>query len=150
MVGVILCVLFLMGWRSMLVVGTALPISALMVLTGMRWLGIPLHQMSVTGLIVAMGLLIDNPIVIVEEVRGRVFQGKPIRQAMREAISHLSMPLAGATFTTVLAFLPIAFLAGPAGEFVGGIAISVILAIVSYVLAPMSPFWQLFPMCSLR
>ena len=134
MVGVVLCVLFLMGWRSMLVVGMALPISALMVLTGMRWFGIPLHQMSVTGLIVAMGLLIDNPIVIVEEVRGRVFQGKPILRAVREAIQHLWMPLAGATFTTVLAFLPIASLPGPAGEFVGGIAISVILAIVSSLL----------------
>lgn len=134
MAGVVLCVLLLMGWRSMLVVGTALPISALMVLAGMRWLGIPLHQMSVTGLIVAMGLLIDNPIVIVEEVRGRVFRGKSITEAMSEAVQHLSMPLAGATFTTVLAFLPIASLPGPAGEFVSGIAISVILAIVSSLL----------------
>ncbi len=133
---VIIVILVLMGWRSTLVVTLALPLSALMVLAGMRMLGIPIHQMSVTGLIIALGLLIDNAIVIVDEVRSRIFAGlKPLR-AIRQAVSHLAMPLFGSTLTTTLAFVPIATLPGPPGEFVGTIAISVILAInASLILA---------------
>ena len=72
---VVAVILVMMGWRSALVVGAALPLSALMVLSGLRFLGIPLHQMSVMGLIIAMGLLIDNAIVIVDEVRARLREG---------------------------------------------------------------------------
>ena len=130
-------VLLMMGWRSMLVVAAALPLSALMVLAAMRALGIPLHQMSVTGLIVALGLLIDNAIVMVDEVHSRCSQGESPRQAITASIRQLAMPLFGSTLTTVLAFLPIATLPGPTQEsFVGTIAVSVILAIVaSFVLA---------------
>ena len=133
---VALVVLLLMGWRSMLVVGMALPLSALMVITGMRALSIPIHQMSVTGLIVALGLLIDNAIVIVEEVRTRIVNGESPQQSITGSVRHLGMPLFGSTLTTALAFLPIATLPGPSGEFVGSIAVSVILAIcASFVLA---------------
>ena len=61
---VVIVMLFMMGWRSALIVSLALPLSSLMVLAGMRLLRIPLHQMSVTGLIIALGLLIDNAIVM--------------------------------------------------------------------------------------
>ncbi|MEM8946295.1 MAG: efflux RND transporter permease subunit [Planctomycetota bacterium] len=133
---VVLVVLVLMGWRSMIVVGITLPLSALMVLSGMRVLQIPMHQMSVTGLIIALGLLIDNAIVIVEDVRARIFDGDSTLVAIRRGIRHLSMPLFGSTLTTALAFTPIATLPGPPGEFVGTIAVSVILAIgASFVLA---------------
>lgn len=128
---VVLVLLLLMGWRSMVVVAMALPLSALLVFTGMRALEIPIHQMSVTGLIVALGLLIDNAIVMVEEVRSRIYSGKSALVAIRGAVRHLAMPLFGSTITTALAFLPIATLPGPAGEFVGTIAMSVILAIVA-------------------
>jgi len=133
---VLVVVLLLMGWRSMLVVGLALPLSALMVIFGMRALSIPIHQMSVTGLIVALGLLIDNAIVIVEEVRTRIVKGASTKQSITDSVRHLGMPLFGSTLTTTLAFLPIATLPGPSGEFVGSIAVSVILAIcASFVLA---------------
>ena len=126
---VVLIVLLLMGWRSMLVVGAALPLTALLVVVGMRLLAIPIHQMSVTGLIVALGLLIDNAIVMVEEVRSRIVKGVPPALAITGSVQHLAMPLFGSTLTTTLAFLPIATLPGPPGEFVGTIAVSVILAI---------------------
>ncbi len=133
---VVLIVLVLMGWRSMVVVGTALPLSALMVITGMRVLSIPIHQMSVTGLIVALGLLIDNAIVIVENVRSRIVHGATPANAIVGGVRHLAVPLLGSTLTTALAFLPIATLPGPPGEFVGTIATSVILAICSsFILA---------------
>ena len=135
---VVVVVLLLMGWRSMIVVGCALPLSVLMVISGMRLLGIPLHQMSVTGLIIALGLLIDNAIVIVEDVRSRVFAGCPVATAVRDGIRHLAMPLCGSTLTTALAFMPIATLPGPPGEFVGTIAVGVILAITASLLLAMT------------
>ncbi len=132
---VIFVVLLMMGWRSMIVVVAALPLSAALVITGMRWLEIPLHQMSVTGLIVALGLLIDNAIVMVEDIRQRLVKLN-VSAAIVQSIAHLRMPLLGSTLTTTFAFLPIATLPGPPGEFVGTIAVSVILAIVaSFVLA---------------
>jgi len=127
---VILVVLLMMGWRSMIVVAAALPLSAALVIAGMRWMEIPLHQMSVTGLIVALGLLIDNAIVMVEDLRQRL-EKADLATAVGLSIAHLRMPLLGSTLTTTLAFLPIATLPGPSGEFVGTIAVSVILAIVA-------------------
>lgn len=124
-------ILVLMGWRSALIVCSALPLSALMVLTGMRFLEIPIHQMSVTGLIVALGLLIDNAIVIVDEVSAKLRSGRGAQDAVRESVGHLAVPLLGSTLTTAFAFAPIALMPGPAGEFVGSIAVSVILAIFS-------------------
>lgn len=126
----------LMGWRSALIVGSALPLAALMVMTGLRFLGIPVHQMSVTGLIIALGLLIDNAIVIVDEVTEKLRRGVSPGEAVGSSVSHLAVPLFGSTLTTALAFGPIALMPGPAGEFVGSIAVSVILAIASsFVLA---------------
>ena len=121
----------LMGWRSALIVGSALPLSALMVLAGMRFLDIPVHQMSITGLIIALGLLIDNAIVIVDEVNIRLREGMKPAEAVSSAVTHLALPLLGSTLTTAFAFAPIALMPGPAGEFVGAISISVVLAISS-------------------
>lgn len=135
-VAVMFVVMLLMGWRSMIVVGAALPLSAFLVLWAMRLMSIPVHQMSVTGLIVALGLLIDNAIVIVDDVRSRILAGGTRSGSIVAGIKHLATPLLGSTLTTAMAFLPIATLPGPPGEFVGTIAVSVILAIcASFLLA---------------
>ena len=130
-VAVIVVMLFMMGWRSAMIVSLALPLSSLMVLTGMQMLSIPMHQMSVTGLIIALGLLIDNAIVMVDEVRERLHRGLPASEAITGSVRHLVVPLLGSTVTTALAFAPIALMPGSVGEFVGTIAISVILALFS-------------------
>lgn len=119
----------LMGFRSAVIVTLTLPLASLIVLFMLRMVGIPIHQMSVTGLIIALGLLIDNAIVMVDEVQGRLQDGKSPIDAMSQSVSHLAGPLLGSTLTTALAFAPIALMPGPAGEFVGAIAISVIFAI---------------------
>ncbi len=124
-------VFLMMGWRSAIIVCSALPLSAMMVLTGMRYLEIPIHQMSVTGLIVALGLLIDNAIVIVDDVAVKLRSGVQPSEAVSKSVRHLAVPLLGSTVTTALAFAPIAIMPGPAGEFVGAIAVSVMLAIFS-------------------
>ena len=135
----VICVVWLMmGWRSAVVVGVALPLSSLMVLAGMRGLGLPMHQMSITGLIIALGLLIDNAIVMVDEVRGRIAAGSSRRDAVGKSVRHLAVPLFGSTVTTALSFAPIALMPGPAGEFVGSIALSVILAVSSSLFLAMT------------
>jgi multidrug efflux pump len=128
---VVVVMFLVMGWRSALIVSLALPLSSLMVLAGMQLLGIPMHQMSVTGLIIALGLLIDNAIVMVDEVRHRLHDGLSARQAIDRSVRHLIIPLLGSTVTTALAFAPIALMPGSVGEFVGTIAVSVILALFS-------------------
>ena len=120
-----------MGWRSSLIVGSALPLAVFAVFGWMRVLGIPLHQMSVTGLILALGLLIDNAIVMVDEVGIKLRQGLKPEAAVVKSVSYLSAPLLASTLTTVLSFMPIVLLPGGPGEFVGSIAVSVILALIS-------------------
>jgi len=130
--GIVVLVLFVtMGLRSALVVSATLPLAVAMVLAEMLLIGMPLHQTSITGLIVALGLLIDNAIVVVDDYGSRVRAGEARAAAVSGAVRHLVVPLAASTLTTVLAFLPIALMPGGAGEFVGPIAIGVGLAVTS-------------------
>lgn len=129
--GVMAVLFFLMGARAALLVGVALPLTSLMVLALMRFTGLPIHQMSVTGLIIALGLLIDNAIVMVDEVSHELSVGRSPLDAVKTSVRRLAVPLLGSTLTTVLAFMPIVLMPGPAGEFVGAIGITVSFALVS-------------------
>ncbi|MHC4391636.1 MAG: efflux RND transporter permease subunit [Planctomycetota bacterium] len=128
---VLLCVLLMMGWRRALVVSAALPLSALAVLAGLNAMDIPIQQMSVTGLIIALGLLIDTAIVMADEVGQHRATGHSLLASIDGAVRELFVPLLGSTLTTVFAFMPIALMPGGAGEFVGSMAVSVIIALVS-------------------
>ncbi len=134
---VILAVLFItLGWRAALTVAFALPLTVGFTLTCMRIFGLPIHQMSVTGLVVALGIMVDNAIVMTDTIQRFRRLGMTGAAAMMRAIRQLWAPLAGSTLTTVLAFLPIAMMSGSAGEFVSGIAISVIFALLgSYLIS---------------
>ena len=123
--------LIFMGWRSSVLVTATLPVAALMVLGGMNYLDIPIHQMSITGLIIALGLLIDNAIIAADEIDISLRRGLSPKAAVTDMVSRLFAPLLASTVTTALAFAPIALMEGPAGEFVGSIAITVMLAIFS-------------------
>lgn len=128
---VVVLLLWLMGLRAALIVSIALPLSSAMVLAAMQALDIPLHQMSVTGLIISLGLLIDNAIVIVDDYRLRTSRGVPAATAIAEALRQMTMPLFASTATTVLAFLPIAFAPGGVGDFTGTLGSTVCLAVGS-------------------
>ena len=129
-VAVLLVIVLMMGWKEAILVSTALPLTSLVVLAGLHFLGIPLHQMSITGLIIASGLLIDNAIIAVDEIRIRIEEGYSPIDAVKRTVDFLFLPLFGSTITTVLSFAPIALMPGAAGEFVGTIAIGVILALI--------------------
>ncbi|MEO1039231.1 MAG: efflux RND transporter permease subunit [Pseudomonadota bacterium] len=129
---IVFCVLFLMmGWRSALIVGSALPLTILLVLVLINLIGQPLHQMSVTGIVVALGLLIDNAIVVADDYRILRGRGMERIEAVEKAVKTLFGPLLASTLTTIFAFAPIALLPGSAGEFVGMIGVSVIFAVAS-------------------
>lgn len=135
---VALVTLLFMGWRSALLVTATLPVASLMVVAGMRAMGIPIHQMSVTGLIIALGLMIDNAIIATDEIQLSLRRGLSPKQSVQDMVGRLFAPLLASTVTTALAFAPIALMEGPAGEFVGAIALTVILAIFSSFLLAMT------------
>lgn len=127
---------FSLGWRSALMVSAALPLTILFALACMRFFSLPIHQMSVTGLIVALGIMVDNAIVMVDTVARYRRQGLSGFQAASQAVRHLWIPLLGSTLTTILTFMPIVLLPGNAGEFVGGIALTVIFSLIgSYLIS---------------
>ena len=128
---VLLVLIWMMGVRSALTVGIALPLSAAMVLIGMMYLDIPLHQMSVTGLIISLGLLIDNAIVVVEDYKLKRQRGASVGEAIDRSIKHLWIPLGASTATTVFAFMPIALAPGGVGDFTGTLGVTVALSVAS-------------------
>lgn len=128
---VVAVTLVTMGWRSALVVGAALPITSLAMFGWMTVFGIPMHQMSVSGLIIALGLLIDNAIITVDEIQGEMQHGAKTIEAVARTVDYLKVPLFASTVTTVMTFLPIYLLPGGAGEFVGSLGLSVIMALIS-------------------
>ena len=130
-VGLVVAVLFLtLGVRAAAIVALVLPVVSLATLASMNFIGLPIHQMSVTGLIVALGLLVDAAIVMVDEVRQRLAKGMPRETAVGDATKRLAAPLLASTVTTALSFTPMILLPGPAGDFVGSIAIAVVLMLV--------------------
>ena len=122
---------FLLGIRPGLIVTAILPFSVSLVLLGCQLIGLPLHMTSITGIIIALGLLIDNGIIVVEDYKFRRSQGLSIKDSINETLIQLTTPLAAATGTTVFAFMPIVTGEGSSVEFVGGLAITVIMSIVS-------------------
>lgn len=128
---IILAVLMLtLGLKNAVIVSLSLPLTALFTLACMKFIGLPIHQMSVTGLVVALGIMVDNAIVIVDAISQRRQKGLQRLDAVKQTLQHLWLPLAGSTITTMLAFAPIVLMPGAAGEFVGGIAISVMFALL--------------------
>lgn len=143
----VVAILFLsMGWRSAITVGLAIPATALLTLAFFKPLGIDIHQMSITGIIVALGLMVDNAIVMTNALRERFLQGDSVIAATRDALLHLAVPLLASTLTTILAFMPIVLMPGPAGEFVGPLAMAVIVALVSSYLVSLLLVPALSPM----
>lgn len=123
-IGVLLITL---GLRAALIVALILPVVSLATIATMNFMGLAIHQMSVTGLIVALGLLVDAGIVITDEVAQRIRRGFARIEAVRDAVRRLYGPLFASTVTTALSFMPMILLPGPAGDFVGSIAMSVVI-----------------------
>ena len=117
---IVVAVLFVtLGWRAALIVALSLPLCTLLSMVVLNYLDVPIHQLSMTGLVVALGLLVDGSIVVTDEIRKHLLEGDEAIEAMQKAVKRMTVPLVSATATTVLAFTPMAILQGPSGDFLG-------------------------------
>jgi len=125
-----------MGLRMGLLVASILPMVA-MISIGLYDLGGGvLHQVAVIGMVISLGILIDNAIVIVENIQGHLDQGMRRLDALRKAVSELAGPLGASTGTTLAAFAPLLLSKGGAADFTRGVPVMIMLTLsVSYLLA---------------
>jgi multidrug efflux pump subunit AcrB len=135
---VIAILLAMMGHRAVVPVSAALPLTVLVVLAGMRLFAIPIHQMSMAGMIMALGLLIDNAIIMYDAIRKRIEDGRSPEQSIAASVRLLAWPLTGSTLTTMLAFTPLLLLPGAVGEFLSGVAFTVVLSLGASLLLAMT------------
>jgi len=148
-VGLVVAVLFVtLGLRAALIVAVILPVVSLASLATMNAIGLPIHQMSVTGMIVALGLLVDAGIVMTDEIARRLRNRVPRARAVADSVGRLTMPLFASTATTALSFTPMILLPGPAGDFVGSIALAVVIMlgwsfVVAITITPAIAGWVL-------
>ena len=130
-------VIFLsLGLRSSLVVALAIPLSLLIGLGFVDLAGYGLQQISIAGLVVVLGMLVDNSIVMVENINRFIQLGHTKREASHLAASEIGWPVVTATLTTVLAFLPIAAMPEMVGAFIKSLPITIMVTLgVSLFLA---------------
>ncbi|HEX9952077.1 MAG TPA: efflux RND transporter permease subunit [Rubricoccaceae bacterium] len=138
---------FLNSWRSTVITGLALPVSVLASFVPLWILGFTLNTMSLLGLSLAIGIIIDDAIVVRENIVRHVEMGKDHFRASKEGTDEIGLAVAATTFSIVAVFVPIAFIDGIAGQwfkpFALTIATSVLVSLfVSFSLDPMlSAYW---------
>jgi len=131
MILVILILLFFMGLRNASFVGLAIPLS---MLTGILWLfltGVTLNMVVLFSLILALGMLVDNAIVVVENIYRYIQQGYSNVDAAKYGTGEVAIPIIASTATTLAAFLPLAFWPGLFGKFLKYLPITLILVLSS-------------------
>ena len=144
---VLVVFLFLNSWRSTVITGLALPVSVLAAFAAVWAFGFTLNTMSLMGLSLAIGILIDDAIVVRENIVRHVEMGKDHYTAAREGTAEIGLAVAATTFSIVAVFVPVAFMYGMAGQwfkpFALTIASSVLVSLfVSFSLDPMlSAYW---------
>ncbi|WDD99599.1 efflux RND transporter permease subunit [Thalassomonas actiniarum] len=133
---VLLVVILFLGMRTGLIVGSIVPFVMLGTLAIMKVSGIKLEQLSLSTLIIALGLLVDNGIVIAEDFKRRLEQGTDRYQAMCRGGKELAMPLLSSSVTTILFFLPLMLAEHVAGEFTRSVSLVILITLLtSWVLA---------------
>jgi multidrug efflux pump subunit AcrB len=133
---VVLVMLVFLGVRTGLVIAALIPMAILMALMIMGLLNIGLDQMSLAALIIALGLLVDNAIVMSESIMVMIAQGKPRLQAALDSAAELRIPLLTSSLTTAAAFLPIYLAESAVGEYTAPIfEVVTITLLSSWVLA---------------
>ncbi len=130
-IGLVLLTLLPLGWRASGVVMIAIPLSLLMGLTGLAWLGFTVNQLSIVGFVIALGLLVDDAIVVVENVARHLRRGADPVTAAIEGTREITMAVIGCTATLLLAFLPLLALPGTAGLFIRSLPVTVVVTIAA-------------------
>ncbi len=144
---VLVVFVFLNSWRSTVITGLALPVSALASFVPLWAMGFTLNTMSLLGLSLAIGILIDDAIVVRENIVRHVEMGKDHFEAAHEGTDEIGLAVAATTFSIVAVFAPVAFMSGLAGQWFKPFALTIAFAVlvslfVSFSLDPMlSAYW---------
>ncbi|PYP79937.1 MAG: AcrB/AcrD/AcrF family protein [Gemmatimonadetes bacterium] len=144
---VLVVFLFLNSWRSTVITGLALPVSVLASFVPLMLFGFTLNTMSLLGLSLAIGILIDDAIVVRENIVRHVEMGKDHLVASHEGTDEIGLAVAATTFSIVAVFVPVGFMSGFAGQWFKPFALTIAAAVlvslfVSFSLDPMlSAYW---------
>ncbi|MDX2184584.1 MAG: efflux RND transporter permease subunit, partial [Gemmatimonadaceae bacterium] len=144
---VLVVFLFLNSWRSTVITGLALPVSVLASFIAVWWFGFTLNTMSLLGLSLAIGILIDDAIVVRENIVRHVEMGKDHYTASKDGTDEIGLAVAATTSSIIAVFVPIAFIYGIAGQWFKPFALTIACSVavslfVSFSLDPMlSAYW---------
>ncbi|MBL8752383.1 MAG: efflux RND transporter permease subunit [Planctomycetes bacterium] len=128
--------LFLGSWRATLVVLTSIPLALLCSVIGLSWAGATFNLMTLGGLALAIGILVDNALVEIENIKRQVGLGKDVRQAILDGAQEVAFPEFVSTLSICIVFLPIFLLQGTAADVFRPLALAVVFAMLaSYLLA---------------
>ena len=130
---VMLVLLFTLGWRESLVAAASIPLSFLVAFIGLLASGNTLNNVSLFSLILAIGILVDSGIVVVEAFHTRLLAFGDKQKAARAAIKEYAWPLIAGTFTTIVVFIPLFFLSGIVGKFLASIPFTVIFVLLASI-----------------
>ena len=125
----VLITLLPLGFRSTLVVMISIPLSLAMALVALNLFGFNLNQLSIVGLIIALGILVDDSIVVNENIERTLRTGLPLKKAILTSTNQIAYAVIGVTVTLIIAFMPIIFLPEGTGEFVRSLPMAVVLAV---------------------
>ena len=122
---------FFLGFRNALFVGIAIPLSMFLSFTILGFMGVTLNTMVLFSLVIALGMLVDNGIVVVENVYRLMDEGYPRIQAAKLGVGEVAMPIIASTATTLAAFFPLILWEGIMGEFMKWLPITLIIVLSS-------------------
>ncbi|MFN3234356.1 MAG: efflux RND transporter permease subunit [Gammaproteobacteria bacterium] len=126
---VIVILLFFMGLRSGLIVGAILILTVAATLLLMKFYGIPLQRISLGALIIALGMMVDNAIVVVEGILVRLEAGEEVVKAAKNVVKQTTWPLLGATFVGIIAFAPIGLSSDSTGEYMASMFYVILISL---------------------
>lgn len=127
---------FLRNWGATLIAAVVIPSTVLITLLALRVMGLGFNLMTLGGIAAAIGLIIDDAIVVVEAVHTKLLQGAERLIAVKQALAEIFRPLLASTLTPVVVFIPLAFLDGVAGSFFRALALTMVVSLLtSLVLA---------------
>ena len=140
--------LLAMGWRPALIMATAVPLSMISAFAVVRYFGIELEQFSIASLVIALGMIVDNAIVVSDNAARLIRQGTPRFEAVVNGAQDLAIPILTSTLTTIAAFLPMLTLTGDVGEYVSSLPIVVATTLaasffVAMLVTPIMCVWLL-------
>ena len=138
---IIVLILFLNDFRSTLIIGISIPLSILFTFIGMKLLGITINLMSLSGIVVALGMVVDGSIVMIEQVY-RYYSAKKsdgtqlysVDDSIFKGSEEVATSIFASTTTTVVVFFPIASLSGIVGKILKDVSVTIILALIASVL----------------